>query len=333
MSVELATFITDLVTSNPPASDLETQGADHLRLIKTTLQNVFGTSVRRLVGLPGTTVLTTSTVLTAAGAANVTHLISTAAGAVTITLPNTLGALDTGWECSFIKTTSDVNPILIAPPSGTLQSGEYAGLTLARRCIPGRRTRCLWTGSSFLLERVSTHPIGGLVDYIASKTLPVGFEWPNGQVLSSALNYPEYFALIGSGNTPDFRGRASFGQDDMGGVAANRITAALNFNGTILNNAGGSQQHSLQVSECPTGIISYNFNDPGHAHGFAPGTVTIPGAGGAAGTANGTTGQSAGTSVGGNGTNISSSITDNAGNGAHSILPPAITCPKLLVVE
>lgn len=41
MSVEVATYLDDLVTSNPTASDPVAQGDDHLRLLKTVLQATF----------------------------------------------------------------------------------------------------------------------------------------------------------------------------------------------------------------------------------------------------------------------------------------------------
>jgi hypothetical protein len=41
MGLESATYISELVTSNPTATDLEAQGDDHLRLIKASLQSTF----------------------------------------------------------------------------------------------------------------------------------------------------------------------------------------------------------------------------------------------------------------------------------------------------
>jgi microcystin-dependent protein len=330
MPVEIATFIADLVATNPPTSDLETQGANHLQLIKSVLQNVFGTSVRRFVGLPTSSAINASGALTI-NAANTTFYVNTGAGAVTITLPAGLAVSDDGWECSFIKSTFDANPILFAPPSGTLQSGEYGGLSLARRCIPGRRTRCIWNGTAFFLERTMSQPVGAMIPYTASKTLPPGFEWPNGQVLSSSANYPEYFALFGSGNTVDMRGRAAFGQDDMGGVAAGRISVAgLNFDGTVLNNAGGAQLHTLTLAEAPTG--QFTFNDASHSHAASSNFPGLGSTGGFNGGNAGSFSQNTQT-ITVNTNTTGASITDHAGGGAHTILPPALTCPHLLVVE
>ena len=46
MSIEVATYITDLQPVNPPATDPRGQGDDHLRLIKQVLQNTFPTANR-----------------------------------------------------------------------------------------------------------------------------------------------------------------------------------------------------------------------------------------------------------------------------------------------
>ncbi len=335
MGLETATFIADLVTTNPPTSDLETQGASHLQLVKAVLQNVFGTGVRRYVGLPFTVSISANTTLTLFGAGNATHLVNTGAGAINITLP-TLAAADAGWECSFIKTTVDVNPFFIIPPAGTIQSGEYTGLAKTRRCIPGRRTRVLWTGSGFIAERVNAGPVGSMIN-TGNATLAVGYEWPNGQTLSgvSGANYPEYFAVFGGLITPDIRGRTEFGLDNMGGAAAGRITVAGgNFDGTVNGGVGGLQNHVQTVGEMPahghTAVSTSTVTDPGHTHQYHDpflGGVNVGGAGGSQGTgptASATTGVTVATAT----TNA-----NTGGGAAMSIMPPAITLGKLLIVE
>lgn len=48
MALESATYVQDLVTTNPPTTDKRHQGDDHLRLIKTTLDNTFPSGTRAL---------------------------------------------------------------------------------------------------------------------------------------------------------------------------------------------------------------------------------------------------------------------------------------------
>ena len=41
MALESGTYVKDLVSTNPPGTDAISQGDDHLRLIKSVLQNSF----------------------------------------------------------------------------------------------------------------------------------------------------------------------------------------------------------------------------------------------------------------------------------------------------
>lgn len=83
--------------------------------------------------------------------------------------------------------------------------------------------------------------------------------------------------------TPDFRGRIAVGKDDMGGTAANRITAAgSGITGTTLGASGGSQTHTLITAEIPVHTHIQNShnhtfetrNNTATPHGFAQGAAT-----------------------------------------------------------
>lgn len=93
-------------------------------------------------------------------------------------------------------------------------------------------------------------PIGAQMSF-AGATAPNGWLLCYGQAVSRTT-YALLFAIIGVAygigdgsstfNLPDKRGRVSVGQDNMGGAAANRVTAAVSgLDGTILGNSGGSQ--------------------------------------------------------------------------------------------
>lgn len=264
MGLEIGTFISDLVTTNPADSDAESQGAAHLRLIKTILQNTFPGAGR---AFPiATTVVKSANYTVVKADFNTTFLLNTGGGTFTLTLP-TLVAGDAGWEISILKTTTDTNAVFVAPAAGTIQSGEVAGLSKCRRCIPGLRTKVFWTGTAWIAERGPKVPVGSVIEFQGS-ALPVGYELPNGQTLTSAsTNYPEYNSVNGSGVTPDRRGRVAAMQDSGG---SGRITVAGgNFDGTGLNNAGASQSHTLAQAELPN--VNFNnsgitLNDPGHQH-------------------------------------------------------------------
>lgn len=106
----------------------------------------------------------------------------------------------------------------------------------------------------------STIPAGSVFDY-AGTAAPSGYLLCFGQAVSRST-YSDLFTAIGttfgSGdgsttfNLPDLRGRVAAGKDDMGGSAANRITAAgSGITGTTLGAAGGTQTHTLTTAEMP----------------------------------------------------------------------------------
>jgi microcystin-dependent protein len=327
MSIEVATYINDLQPVNPPSTDPTSQGDDHLRLIKQVLQNQFKNATRTSAVPTVSVVSTTGSVVSAMDGGVI--FVSTAGGVVTLTLPS-LAAGDAGWSCSFFKSSGDVNPLFVAPPSGTIQSGIYS-VAKARRCIPGVASRAVWTGTSWLISRASPAPIGVLLD-LWGTTLPPGFEWPNGQTLASvATNYPEYNAAIGSGATPDLRGFAGITLDNLGGAAAGRLPNGY-ISGSTLGATGGQDGVTLAATQMPAHNHTINISDPGHVHYVtylaaaysnyaAPASFFINYATYAGGnTSTGYTGITA-TSV-------------NAGSGLmHSNLQPSVMLGKILVVE
>ena len=137
-------------------------------------------------------------------------------------------------------------------------------------------------GNVFLTgpNAVPLMPIGFIGDF-AGSSAPAGWLLCYGQSLlrSGGSGYPELFAAIGTTygaadgshfSLPDCRGRGSFGQDNMGGSAANRITAAGgNFDGTVLGGTGGQQNATVAQANLPNVAFTVSgiaLNDPGHTH-------------------------------------------------------------------
>lgn len=242
MSLETGTYVADLNVSNPPGSDTKSQGDDHLRLIKTVLQNTFPGANRPF---PVPTTLSKSANYTILAAdQNKIILCNTGGGSFNLTLPNLAGS-DAGWKVSFCRIGGSA-PIFILPPSGTLVAGDQ-NLTSARRHRGGVIFSAWWTGSTWVLERCFDLPIGTIIDHMLG-TLPPGFEYANGVALSSSANYPDYFTYTGTLGTNDARGRVIAGADNMGTAgAAGRLTAWAATVGT----AGGAQTHTLTAGEMP----------------------------------------------------------------------------------
>ena len=263
MSLETATFIPSLDSSNPVSSDLRSQGDDHLRLIKAVLKATFPTSSKAWYNPTSSSKTADWSVVSTD--MNKTFLVDTTSASVTATLP-TLVSGDAGWECSFIKTNTGTNPLFIAPPSGTIQSGEVSGLAKTRRCIPGHRTKVIWTGSAWIAERIVQLPVGAIVDCPLSG-LPVGYEWANGQTLSSSANYPDYNSANGGLVVPDRRGRVAAGRDDMGGSAASRlVTANGGVDGATLGAAGGNDKTTLIRTDLPDHTLAIASGQGSHTH-------------------------------------------------------------------
>ena len=126
-------------------------------------------------------------------------------------------------------------------------------------------------GISSATGAVGFMPIGVVVPF-AGSTSPAGWLLCFGQTVSRTT-YAGLFATIGTtwgsgdGSTtfglPDLRGRAVAGKDDMGGSAANRLTAAgSGITGTTLGTSGGTETHTLITSQMP----SHTHTQDAHGH-------------------------------------------------------------------
>lgn len=352
MGLETANFIQDLVATNPLTNETKSQGDDHIRVIKAAVKGSFPTSTKAWYN-PTSVVKTIDFVIVAANM-NTTFLVDTTAASVTGTLPTLLSA-DAGWECFFIKTNTGLSSFWIAPPSGTLKSGDLAGLAKTRRVIPGVRCSALWTGTEWVVSRAVSVPVGTILDFEGS-VLPVGYEWPNGQVLAgvSGSVYPDYFARKGSLTVSDVRDRAVFGRGNMGGADAGLLTVALSgVDGTVLGAVGGTEAEVLSVAKMPAhnhAATPTGTADP-HKHFVANSDVISGGAaliatntligrrgvnstedyflGGSATVAN--VGLSSVANA--NTLTLSTDIGLSGGGGSHNNLSPAIVLNKILVVE
>jgi microcystin-dependent protein len=181
-------------------------------------------------------------------------------------------------------------------------------------------------------------PLGGMMDYLGTSAPSSAFVLPFGQAISRTT-YATLFSQVGTTfgtgdgsttfNVPDLRGRATFGLDNMGGSAANRITVAGgNFDGTILGGAGGGQNQTLTQAQLPavaptfTGAQqTWTANAPTQfTNGSGAGTYANSGGG----TFNLASPQTTITPAG---------TISNLGSGnSHPILSPAMTVAKILRV-
>lgn len=356
MGLESGTWIEDLVPTNPPSTDDKRQGDDHIRLIKAVLKN----SLKRTSGRP--VYFPTSASLTANYAIldtdeNTVFRCSTASGAFSLTLPNTLTTANAGWRVFVVKTNSEANPVFIVPPTGLLD-----GFAQVRRTAENKMTEVMWTGTGWAITRPNNAPVGTVHEYYGA-TLPNGHLWPDGGTFVAA-DFAELNSVLGGNTKPDLRGRAAFGRDDMGGSAAGRVTGASGITGTTLKATGGEEAHVLVAGEI--GLHTHSFTtDPesnhthsvdidsqgesaGHTHNFTAvrtTTTTFAAGGNPTGAAAAASTPNTGINSNDHFHNVSGNTdpgsahshtgdTDNnTGGGAHQNMPPTIVCNKIMVAE
>jgi microcystin-dependent protein len=152
-------------------------------------------------------------------------------------------------QCGGTTSTGAHQSVASVGTSGQVLTSNGAG------ALPSFQTLVAFTSGMLMPYAGSSAPSGWLLCY--------------GQAISRTT-YADLFTAIGttygSGdgsttfNIPDFRGRAAFGKDDMGGSAASRLTTAgSGVDGSTLGTGGGSQltqQHTHTVT------------DPGHNHTY-----------------------------------------------------------------
>lgn len=159
-------------------------------------------------------------------------------------------------------------------------SGEEAAATLARALIhPKTNEPVAKVGPDGILGGTAINsliPMGAVLPY-AGATAPTGWALCYGQELAVAT-YPALDALLGTTygdrtdgaggagashfRVPDLRGRVVAGQDDMGGTSANRLTAAVSFDGDVLGGVGGDQGNPAVVAVTSTGD-AFGFEEGG----------------------------------------------------------------------
>jgi microcystin-dependent protein len=121
----------------------------------------------------------------------------------------------------------------------------------------------------------------GLILPYGGTSAPSGYLLCYGQAISRSTYSTLFSAIsttygVGDGsstfNLPDLRGRTIAGQDDMGGVSANRLTDAVTggLNGDTLGDTGGTESHTLTSAQ--SGLV-------GHTHGVSASLEAVTGSG------------------------------------------------------
>ena len=205
--------------------------------------------------------------------------------------------------------THNASTLILPGATSIYTTGGDTGIFVS---LGGSAWRCLnWFSGTASATGV---PVGTVQDY-AGSAAPSGWLQCYGQSVSRST-YARLFAVIGttfgsadgsSFTIPDLRGRIVAGQDDMGGVSANRLTSALN--GDILGTSGGSETHLLQLAEIPSHQHTFSGNTSttgAHQHTSAAGGAFFTG------------GSGGGTYAAGGGNFASQTLTSSVGDHTHT---------------
>ena len=164
------------------------------------------------------------------------------------------------------------------------------------------------TGTAW--ELVDGTPAGVMMPWpYAEANVPVAWALCYGQSVTKAAN-PNLWAIANASGfphggdasnvtLPDMRGRVPAGKDNMGGTAANRISAGSPHFGQTLGGVHGEENHPLDITEMPSHAHTVNSHSHGvntqgggaHDHGFpTPNAYFVNDSGISAGVVYGTAG-------------------------------------------
>jgi microcystin-dependent protein len=177
---------------------------------------------------------------------------------------------------------------------------------------------------------------GAVLDY-AGTVAPDGWLMCYGQSLLRSA-YPNLFARIGTTfgavdgthfSLPDYRGRVAAGRDDMGGVAAGRVTpAGAGIDGATLGAAGGAETHTLTTAQMPNHTHANTLTDTGHTHTYQ--RYNGSNAGASPSTGNGYQAGFANIASGGATTGITINNAAQGSGNAHPNVQPTLMLNKII---
>lgn len=299
MGLEIATFINSLNSGNPDGADLKSQGDDHFRLIKSVLKATFPNATRAYRFPTSKSLRTSSFTVEAALDDQVTYPVSSAAGVVTVTLPNA-PAYD-GYTVKIVKYDFSSKAVIVDGGANLVNGADTFNLVQT-----GQGAECVWSlALGAWICRIDAAVPKGAELFTATNEAPFGYVLMDGGTIGNAASAGSTRANadclglfevlytscsnticpVSGGRTGDAaadfaanktltlldgRGRTIFGKDNMGGSTASRLTAANGgVDGTVFGNSGGNDAITFNRNQLPNASVSVTITDPGHSHSVA----------------------------------------------------------------
>ena len=272
MGLETASFVSDLIESNPLGSDQKSQGDNHIRLIKSVLKSTFPNAAKAF-RFPSTPTAKTAAYTVLAADNNARVPINCNGGAITATLPVLLSS-DAGFRVFLYKSDLTTNNMVVAA-GGSEKIYSLSSVTVRQ---PRQVVEFYWDGSVWLIPGRS----GQIGDYVwsANDIAPFDCLLADGAAISRT-DYAEYFAYVGTKygigngvttvNLPDIRGEFMRGTDGGAGTDPDAATRTDRGDGTT-GDAVGTKQAPQNLSHDHSSPITTSQNG-NHTHGYD--TVTL----------------------------------------------------------
>lgn len=231
---------------------------------------------------------------------------------------NTIGVVSGGTEVGTLGSNGLTDPngvVVVGMPTGAMMMyGATTAPTGWVRC----NGRTIGNASSGAAERQNADT-ENLFTFLWNNYSDSVCAVSSGRGASAAADYAANKTIA----LPDLRGRAFFGLDDMGNVAASRLGSVITSQ-TTNGASGGTETVTLTEAQLPAHNHAVNITSQGGgSHDHTVGGGGGNGQFGSGGTGAATTaGQT--TSTAANHTHLVSGNTNNTGSGtAHSNMPPA----------
>lgn len=219
MGLETGSYIADLVASNPVSGDAQSQGDDHIRLLKTVLQATLPNASKAFrFPTDGAAVAGNQTV-TFPDDQNKVYRIDATAAARTVTLPTPSGVNAPGWQVTVTKVDSSTNTVTIS--TGTINGA--ASYVLRRQY---ESVTLIWINASSVwiaLPHRSTEFAALTAMLFVQTSAPTGWTKDTTTHNNKALRVTT--GVAGSGGTVDFT-TAFASQSVTGTVGGTALTEA-----------------------------------------------------------------------------------------------------------